>query len=465
MKQLLTSVALLAMTTTLFVACEDINTATDGTINLPESPNMPDTPSGLTPGEHKSKLEDIAIEFLNYFEPTDTEDIIRVSKSLVEYLEDFEDAYYAVEMANEIRIGATNLSAYNFTNFATRATEQIIVDINDPDFNILAGCGYEYENCEWIETKLSDSHSSRIKWDDAVAEFSWGSTTKQEWELNTKDESYSAVVYVPTEITFTLKIGSVEHLYIKIVPNITDAKTLAPSVEARLNGGYVVTGTSKANSKGLESHASLKKDDKTIINGNMAISINDITDLDNWVCEYYWDDGSGYTEYYQYIDPSEYFVTNVKTGQLQFDILNLSIIGTGDFKGMAEKMDEIFDKYNPWGEDYNQRFDEEASKQEATEICNLFNEKVQLALVYNDTKEYIAQIVMHVAKDDNWEYYWDGNSWVEYEYNYYYEEPILLFPDGSKYAFDAYFTERAFRNLIDTIETLGEEFEDVFYNN
>lgn len=460
MKRFIISLALLALITPMFVACEYGDQNSNGSTNLP---GVPDNPSQLTPGEHKSKLEDIAIEFVNYFEPTDTDDIIRVSKSFVEYLEDFEDMYYAVEMANEIRIGATNLSATNFSNFATRVTEQIIIDINDPDYNILAGYCYEYINCEWVETELSDNHRAVVKWDDAVAELSWGNTTKHEWDVSAEDVSVS--VYVPTEIIFTLKIGSVEHLYINIKPNITDTKTLAPSVKARINGGYEVSGTFTANSKGLESQATLKKDGKTIINGNAAIAINDITDLDNWVCEHYWDNGDGETEYYKHLDPGEYFTTHIKTGMLQIDILNLSLIGGGDFKDMAEKIEEIDDKYNPWGEDYNERFDEEASKKEATEICNLVNEKVQFALVYNDSKEYIANIIMQVTKYKDWDYYWDGDSYVEYEYNWYDIEPILLFPDGSKYAFESYFTEHAFRNLIDTIETLAEDFEDIFYNN
>lgn len=459
MKRVFTSLALLALITPLFVACDEGGLSKKPT-NPGENPGedfRPDNPSELTPGEHKSKLEDIAIDFLNYIEPSDSEDIVRVCASLAEYLEDFDEDYiYAVDAVNELRLGAQNLSAYNFTNFATRVTEEYIVDVNDPDFNPFGGYSYEYSNCEWIETEISNSHSTIFKWDDAVAELSWGDTKREEWIIDSED--VGATVYVPETITFVLTIGNVEHLYINIKPNITNSKTLAPTVEARLYGGYTLSSNHKADSRGLESHASLKKGDQTLINGNIVVAINDMTDLNNWVDEYYCE---GCEEYHVDLDPSEYFAENVKTGQLQIDILNLSIIGVGDFKGMAEQIEEIDDRYDPWEDEH---YDESVGRAQAVEYCDLINKKASLALVYNDTNEHIAQIVMQVTKHKSYDYYWDEDEYeyVEYEYSSYDIEPILLFPDESKYAFETYFTERAFRNLINTAEALAEEFEEIF---
>ena len=460
MKRLFTSLAIIAMIAPLFVACsgEELPASGDNSgVNY-----VPENPSSLTPGEHKSKLEDIAVEFINYFNPADTEEIIRVIASLGEYLEDFEVDYdydyYATNLINEIRVGAKNMSISNFTNFATRATESIVIDINDPDMNILAGYKYEYKNREWIETKISDSHRTIIQWDDAVAELSWGNTKRQEWDIDCED--LGVVVYVPESINFTLKIGSVEHLSIDIQPNITNAKTLAPSVEVSLYGGYVLSSYFKANSKGLEAQKSIKKNGKTLLNGNAIVSINDMTDPDNWVYEYYDEE---FDEYEQYLAPEWYFEENVKSGELRLDILNLSIVGAGDFKSLLEEIDEIYDSYDPW-EGY--RYNETIGKKQATEYCNLINKKAYLALIYNDTNEHIAQVTMQVTKYDCWDWYYDENwDWIEYEYTYYDVEPIILFPDGSKYAFETYFTERAFRNLIDTAEELAETFEDIFYDN
>jgi hypothetical protein len=69
--------------------------------------------------------------------------------------------------------------------------------------------------------------------------------------------------------------------------------------------------------------------------------------------------------------------------------------------------------------------------------------------VYNDTKEKVADIVANTSV-----YYDDG--YADYDV-----EPILLFPDGSKFAFEEYFTERAFRDLLERIEELAEEVDDL----
>ena len=46
--------------------------------------------SELTPGQHKSKLEDIAIEFVDKFDPKDTDDLVESAMALAEYMEDFD---------------------------------------------------------------------------------------------------------------------------------------------------------------------------------------------------------------------------------------------------------------------------------------------------------------------------------------------------------------------------------------
>ena len=47
-----------------------------------------------------------------------------------------------------------------------------------------------------------------------------------------------------------------------------------------------------------------------------------------------------------------------------------------------------------------------------------------------------------------------------YDETYYEVEPILLFPDGSKYAFEDYFTERAFGDLLDKLEEIADELDE-----
>ena len=411
MKKILSSLALCAFIAPLLVGC---NKGPESGNNTPGNVDDYNTPSTLTPGEHKAKLEDIAVEFIGYVDLADFEEILDALYCLTEYLEYDEEYAY-----NELAMGIKNLSPIHFQRFATRALEEVIIDINDPEYNPLAGYVYEWNGDEWEESE-GQSHTIVVKWDDAVATASWDETTRQEWtfrELETK-----AIVYVPNSLTFSLKIDNKEHLNIVAKPNITDSKTLAPSVEVSLNGGYLISASVKADSRGLETHSSIKKGNKTLLNANTVVAINDFTDIDNWLK----------TE-------GEYFADQIKSGKVQIDILNLSIVGAGDFKDLLTDIDEITEGL------YGDEYDAERWRRKMEDVCDLVNEKVKLIIAYNDTDEKVADIVLQVSRDDE----------------DYYVEPILLFPDGSKYAFENYFTETAFGDLIDAIEELADDFEDM----
>ena len=417
MKKILSSLALCAFIAPLLVGC---NKGPESGNNTPGNVDDYNTPSTLTPGEHKAKLEDIAVEFIGYVDLADFEGILDAIYCLAEYLGYEEEDWYGDEYAyNELALGIKNLSPIHFQRFATRALEEVIIDINDPEYNPLAGYVYEWNGDEWEESK-GQSHTIVIKWDDAVATASWGETTRQEWtfrELETK-----AIVYVPNSLTLNVKIDNKEHLNIVAKPNITDSKTLAPSVEVSLNGGYLISASVKADSRGLETHSSIKKGNKTLLNANTVVAINDFTDIDNWLK----------TE-------GEYFADQIKSGKVQIDILNLSIVGAGDFKDLLTDIDEITEGL------YGDEYDAERWRRKMEDVCDLVNEKVKLIIAYNDTDEKVADIVLQVSRDDE----------------DYYVEPILLFPDGSKYAFENYFTETAFGDLIDAIEELADDFEDM----
>ena len=411
MKKILLSLALCAFIAPLLAGC---NKDPESGNNAPGNVDDYNTPSTLTPGEHKAKLEDIAVEFIGYVDLADFEEILDALYCLTEYLEYDEEYAY-----NELAMGIKNLSPIHFQRFATRAMDEIILDINDPEYNPLAGYVYEWNGDEWEESK-GQSHTIVIKWDDAVATASWGETTRQEWTFRELEKK--TIVYVPNSLTLNVKIDNKEHLNIVAKPNITDSKTLAPSVEVSLNGGYLISASVKADSRGLETHSSIKKGNKTLLNANTVVAINDFTDIDNWLK----------TE-------GEYFADQIKSGKVQIDILNLSIVGAGDFKDLLTDIDEITEGL------YGDEYDAERWRRKMEDVCDLVNEKVKLIIAYNDTDEKVADIILQVSRDDD----------------DYYVEPILLFPDGSKYAFENYFTETAFGDLIDAIEELADDFEDM----
>ena len=415
--------------------------------NNPENPNNPNNPnnpgdgsdgtvdSDLTPGQHKSKLENIALEFVNYFNPSDVVDIYKSLSMLAEYLEYIEEdeVVESIGFDNAFVDNATravkNFSPAGFMQFATRVADRIIIDINDPEQNPLAGHCYTYDGDEWQESSIGNENSIKVVWDNATATVVWSDMQKAEIYEYLDDVEY--VAYVPKKINFVMTINGVEQLSMNITTTITDIQTIAINAEVKINGGYVIVTDNSADSKGVETHASIKKNGKLLCSATAVVAINDFTDIDNWYYNYCDD---YYGECRTYIDPTYYFVENVKTGTAQMQILNLSIMAEGDFRNMYKTIDEL---------------DCDSDKSFCDAVCNIVNEKVKAVAVYNDTKEKVADIVANTSV-----YYDDG--YADYDV-----EPILLFPDGSKFAFEEYFTERAFRDLLERIEELAEEVDDL----
>lgn len=301
----------------------------------------------------------------------------------------------------------------------------MIIDLNDPE-NPLGGVCLTFDGEEWVKSEI-DSNMIKLVWDDSEALLSWEG--KNKWEHEFKQEDVNVIVYVPTTSKCSLTINGVEHVSIVSDIKITNNQTLACDNEVKINGGYRITSDSDANDKGIESKSSVTKDGKKILGYTMAIAIDDFTNLDNWYYEYYdeWYD-TNVTEF----DPSVYFSENVKNGTFRVDVLNLSFVAVGDFKGMTDAIEKLDE--------------EDDEKTYCDKLCDLLNKRTDIVLFYNDTNEKIAEVVFQTA-------------WYDYdEYGYYDIEPIILFPDGSKFAFEDYFTESAFGDLIEELENIANEF-------
>ena len=76
-------------------------------------------------------------------------------------------------------------------------------------------------------------------------------------------------------------------------------------------------------------------------------------------------------------------------------------------------------------------------------------------LYYNGWTEEQATVTLEPFKD----YEWSNNGRTE---TYWDAEPIIIFPNGASYSFDEYFTEDAFKDLIDAIEDQGDTAEDMW---
>ena len=97
-------------------------------------------------------------------------------------------------------------------------------------------------------------------------------------------------------------------------------------------------------------------------------------------------------------------------------------------------------------EDYVKNLWDASDKSTAERAVDNINNQFDLGLYYDGSSTKQADIVMD---------YYDGGDWFDLE-------PILVFPDGSKYAFYEYFEEDAFDGTIDHFELWIEMYETLF---
>lgn len=428
MRRLFVSLALCAMALVSFTAC-----------NKPVEDKGPSAgnfeSSELTPDEHKQKLEEIALEVLDVVDPADVEALVESLASLGIRFEDgdYDEDYYALSRA------VKTMSTNDIIDIVTRASEQYILDANAEDFPYNGLCLIIDEYGE-VYAEEGEPGSCKVMWDNSVATFTWGEN-KGQYTMYDEEYDEEYVVLLPSYINVSLVIDGVEHLNVNVEPNVTDNYTYAPKVVVKINGGYEMQGQVNGDSKKVGYGYSFLKNGQKIIGAAASANINGMTNPDNWYVEYYDD---WYEETVTYIDPSEYFAKNVTTVAAQFDVLTLSLLAAGDFKGVYDKCEAIEDKYDVYDDEGN--YNEAADKAMNEELCECFNKALDIVAIYNDTKEKIADVVFQVRKIE------DFDGWV-----YYTIEPILVFPDGSKFAFEDYFTAESFSGLIERLSELYGE--------
>lgn len=428
MKKLFSTLALCAIALTTLSSCD---------LFKPEEKKN-DTPeyeaSKLTPSQHQEKLETIALEIVNAIDPADVEELAISLTTLSERIPE-EQQGGAEEFARSIN----NLDVNNIVALVTRASEELILDINDPELALGGVCVEIKEDGTTEESVLDDPRAIMVKWDNDALTLSWGEN-KGEYTFEDSIEGVKYIVKLPSFIKIAITLNGVEHFSANIEPNVTDNYTYAPALTIKLNGGYELYSKVNANNKGVGVEGSFKKNGKKLIGSAAAISINDLTNPDNWYEEYY---DEYYEETVSDIVLGEYIGENVTNGTVQVDLLTLSIIGTGDLRSVINEMNALDERYN--NGNYPKEYYDEG--------CAIVNKYLKVMAVYNDTNEKIADVILQTVEEEYYDQYLDKTDYI------YYAAPILVFPDGSKFAFEDFFTEESFSDLIERISEIAGSME------
>lgn len=393
--------------------------------------------SQLTPTEHQAKLEEMAIEFVNYFNPADVEPLAESLMTLSEYIPVEEgNSEVVAALINDLTLGVKSFNPIYFTQFTTRVSEELVFDPYVEIFAELDGMRTTYVDGEWVAEEM-DKQGVEIVWDNARINLTWDEGNV--WEHDFVDMGVYYKVNVPKMLQLAITIDNVEHFAIAFTTKIPKSEDVTIGYELRLYGGYAMGGDASADTNGAKSSFYIKKDDKTLLAATAAVAAKNLTDYDAWF-SYWYDEYEDYGEYY--LD-EQYFADIVKNGSMQFTLMDFSVIVSGDFRKLVDKIEEIDETLSEYDEDWN--YSEEQAQLYYEALAKAFNDNAEAILVYNSTKEKIADVEVQMC--ESWYDEYDGTT-------YYGIEPVMIFPDGSRFVMEEFFTSDAFAGLLETIAEL-----------
>lgn len=472
----------------------------------------------LTPSEQKAKLDSVGVKVLDACPAEDVEDFFAFYRDFVEeYMEreDYNfDALYEWSEGELEKFGPGNTAQHWFDPVKGEDYQGSIVDItvllsnHKGDFTFganavtkdkdstfdgvrvsmpLRGKNYEARLVSSGKVTMAYYHymyySSYVSsWHDGYWDYENDTWVPAYFDYNTGEwipygkETIKRIY----EDDFKLNIGVPENielgLYEEGQPMATiqikakqsfTASGLNPAVDnfnyditVFFNNGYELFMQEIAYD-GAKSNASFgmtfKKDGQSLVSSAVTGSVS----LENDVYKY---EGSEYVQY----EEREY--TTVKLNHannidLLVDILGeVQLKGTcSDVKELNEAIDKYYDELSYWGngtvsDSGATRTPDEAA---AARHLNNINAKLNLSVYYNyDYTKKQAHVEFEMSKErSDWDPNNDGNYNNDYDYDL---MPVIVFNDNSRYTIEDYFTEEAFKNLLDKSETFAEGYDRLF---
>lgn len=196
------------------------------------------------------------------------------------------------------------------------------------------------------------------------------------------------------------------------------------------------------------------KDGQALVTGLASGQVS----LENFVDRYEdrWDD--------EYYSKGEW--TSVKVNKAKEVGVAVDVLGEVQFKGscsnakeVADLMESYWDALSDWDEESDSRKNPDEAA--ALRHLNNINAKLDLNVYYDRGNNSQAKVEFEIGKEvRDWDM--NGDGYVNSEDIDYFLLPVIVFNDGSRYAFEDYFTKAAFKALIDRVDEFAEEYDDLF---
>lgn len=422
----------------LLTACPQINK---------EDPDSPSDP--MTPDEVKERLELVAQDLMDEYPAETFEDFIELSSLFAEkyfdYDYDWDDFYEYCEEKGEGMYKFTENEWYEDGTDYYEYTDEILIMLSDIQGKLTLGensakCS-DYDGLKVIFTLNGNDYEADVtfsgKKTTAYYSFTnvYGDNDPYYGNPYHNEGTYKIKVEVPEKVT--IKVTENGKLFADITVGFIASFTQSGvsltkdcflvNTTIKIDGHeFVISNTGYNASIGkATAGAEIKKGSKSIFKMELSgdVDVKLVTD------EYVSDDG--------YYDSDVYpEFTKAKNAKISVDIL-----GQMQVKGSCNNILTL--------SDYMDNLWEANDKSTAERAVDNINNQLDLGLYYDGSSTKQADIIMdyYVVEDD---YY--GDEWYDIE-------PIIVFNDGSKYAFYEYFDEDDFDGTIDHFELWIEMYE------
>lgn len=268
------------------------------------------------------------------------------------------------------------------------------------------------------------------------------------------NEDYKFEIHVPENIEIGIYENDSQMATVKIkTAQSFSAAGLDPTLDninydvtVFLNNGYeiVVNDVAYDGAKGTAGGAfNLKKDGEPIV----SASVSGQAQIENTT------DSEGTSAKVNYAKKIDFLVDVIGEVQMKGSC--------SDAKELSEAMDEYYDALSYWDDNDGYSTRKQPDETAALRHLNNINAKIDISVYYNlDYSKKQAHVEFEMYKErSEWDENGDGNYDNDYDYDL---MPVIVFNDNSRYAVEDYFTEEAFKNLLDKSEAFAEEYDALF---
>ena len=410
----------------------------------------------LSSDEQKQKLMDVATEFIGVFNTADQKEAVEAFDWIVDHYMDYYwdpvGEHYEGVLDDIMAAAARSARLLSEGNFTANAAMEIysfpkftgIFEANDDTYS------WEYVGeSDNITLRCTDKNGKPVE---AVLTAS-GEEMNFEyeyWEYNydlDRDEVHPFTAVVPANVALSVKVDGTEYIAFNFKFDAEKSSHVRINTEVKITNITYNLAVS-VEKEGISTECTLRYGDRDLLAVTagapscVLLGKGDNMDWEDW--------------WYEHVDAFEYGDAVIKFGNLvaTANILNQVqvVADSEDPSVIYQKMMDLDEKY-----DNDPQYDEYDSywwdtREYNLEQSDLINDNINISLFYSSDVEQ-AKFITDVFES--------GDSY----YSYYYVAPVVYFPDGTKYAFEEYFTERAFGSVIDLTEDLVNKYISLFRYN